>query len=168
MRLFIAFTLDEQVRETAWQAETWLKAHAERGSFPPKENLHLTAAFLGECSEAQTSDAVRLVSTFAFQPVSLHIDRFHTFGHGTWVLLGKAQDGESVVRRLRDGLSALSLPFDTKPFRPHLTIGRRVTFDGEPPRIDIATTLSRLVLFASSFEGGRRLYRPIAGCEARS
>jgi len=162
MRLFIAFPLDSQAVEQVFQWELWLKSQCRHGSFPPKENLHVTAAFLGECSPWQRAQAETFVSRFSFSPISVQFSSWERFHRDTYVLRSDTPEADKVANRLRQGLEALGLPFDRKPFRLHLTIGRHVTYQGQLPPLSISTTLSRLVLFSSAETQGRRLYTQLS------
>ncbi len=162
MRLFIAFPLDSQAAEKVFQWELWLKGQCSHGSFPPKENLHVTAAFLGECSPWQCTQAKKLVARFSFSPVSITFSRWECFHGDTYVLRSDAPEAEAVVARLRLGLEALGLPYDRKPFRPHLTLARHVAYQGQLPPLSISAMLSHLVLFSSVETQGRRLYTQLS------
>lgn len=162
MRLFIAFPLDGQAAEEAFQWELWLKGRCRQGSFPPKEHLHVTAAFLGECSPWQCTQAKEFVSQFSFFPIPIRFFRWECFHRDTYVLRSDAPEADMVVARLRQGLEALGLPFDRKPFQLHLTLGRHVAFQGQLPPLSISTTLSRLGLFSSTEMQGRRRYAQLS------
>lgn len=84
MRLFIAFPLDGQAAEEAFQWELWLKGRCRQGSFPPKEHLHVTAAFLGECSPWQCTQAKEFVSQFSFFPIPIRFFRWECFHRDTY------------------------------------------------------------------------------------
>jgi len=99
-------------------------------------DLHLTLAFLGEV------DAARLVEVFS--ALGLAAERFRDgrdasprlrlgggglFGDGRRTVLWTDVRGDAEVLRIlarltRDRLRRAGLPYDEKPFRPHLTIAR--------------------------------------------
>lgn len=162
MRLFLAFLLDPAGQEAAYRQELWLKQHARSGSFPPKKNLHVSAAFLGECDQVQCLQAKDLVSQIRFEPAPIRFFRWERFHGDTYVLRGQAPQARMVADKLRKDLQALDLPFDRKPFKAHLTVGRRVFLQEPLPPLAFSSTLTRLVLFESTVEAGVRCYRELS------
>jgi 2'-5' RNA ligase len=92
---------------------------------------HVTLAFLGEVPDEQAERAVealdRAGATAA--PVRLRIAGGGRFGKGRFTVLWVGLGGEvPVLRALAQSVTAqlrhARLPYDRKPFRPHLTIAR--------------------------------------------
>ncbi|MFI6227553.1 RNA 2',3'-cyclic phosphodiesterase [Micromonospora echinospora] len=97
-------------------------------------DAHLTVAFLGEVAEDRLP-AVRDALGRAVgpcrgpEPPRLRLGGGGRFGSGRrtvlWVdVLGEVERLGTLAGRIRDGLDAAGLPYDDRPFRPHLTIAR--------------------------------------------
>ena len=48
MRLFIAISLNDEIRNTLVKTQEYLSCHGIKGSISPQENLHMTLTFIGE------------------------------------------------------------------------------------------------------------------------
>lgn len=109
-------------------------------------NAHVTLAFLGEVPDDRLP-AVRDALGLAAQrcrdtgPLHLRLGRGGRFGQGRgtvlWVdVLGAVQPLHRLADQLRELLRDADLPYDDRPFQPHLTIARPGDrIDVEPDRI---------------------------------
>jgi 2'-5' RNA ligase len=133
MRLFIAVLLDDPVRSALRSVQDSLRARSVKGRFSSPENLHLTLAFLGELPgtalDLVKSCMDKAVSGFA-APLTLacsHLDRFsRREGDLYYAALFPLPALLQLHAQLIEALSGANLPYDPKPFRPHLTLGRNV------------------------------------------
>lgn len=91
--------------------------------------LHLTLAFVGDVPHEQVETLVRLVPTLRGEAFRLVLDRA-----GLWRHNGIAWAGPSILpvplvalrREAERVLDHAAIPFDRRPFRPHVTLARRV------------------------------------------
>ena len=120
------------------------------GRFLDRSTYHLTLAFLGDIDDAEASRAMDAldVACAGSAPVSLAPDGLGKFGRPTdaTLWLGIASDPalQALAERVREELTARDVPFDPKPFRPHITLGRRVRIPKKPlPPLAFKSTLSR-------------------------
>ena len=128
MRLFAAVPIP---RETAAQADRLLPDVAALRRVAP-ELMHVTLAFLGSVPDsavAAASDAVAdaAAGQRAFPVVLSAIGRFPATGAPRIVWIGAEEGAADLIRlaeRLRSALTRRQLPFDEKPFRPHVTLAR--------------------------------------------
>lgn len=99
-------------------------------------DLHLTLAFLGEVETARLAD-VRSVLGLAAQGFRddrdaspwLSLGGGGVFGDGRRTVLwtdvrGDVEALHALARLIRDRLRHVGLPYDDRPFRPHLTVAR--------------------------------------------
>ena len=67
MRLFIAINLSDAMKKALSAAQDEMYGKGVRGNFTPRENMHLTLAFIGEYPDKeQVMDALSSVSFSAF------------------------------------------------------------------------------------------------------
>jgi RNA 2',3'-cyclic 3'-phosphodiesterase len=127
-RLFFAAFPDRSLRQRieskALELEALEQAHPVR-----PENYHMTLAFIGEVSN-QRAAAVRAAGS-AVRAAAFEV-RFDAIEH--WpkaeVLVASASDAPAALlrlhRTLREVRGRLGLPDDPRPFRPHITLVRKV------------------------------------------
>ncbi len=126
MRLFIALSFEDSVLEMLTGFQEELRKQGVRGNYTPRENLHITLAFIGEYGNPE--DILDVMETVPFRPVEL---RFKGYQHYRDMYFAKIADNtglESYVRRLRRALAENDIPFDRKSFKPHITLVRKVSF----------------------------------------
>jgi 2'-5' RNA ligase len=165
VRLFVAaFPPPEVVADlTGALAGLAMARAAERGAvrLTPHEQWHLTLAFLGEVPDEQVPDARQAVAACAAatpEPLTLRIAGTGSFTAGraaggpggttvVWAgLHGDTAQLGALAERLRTGLRAAHLPFDPRPYRPHLTLAR---VPDRFPAADLAADLSQLQPYRS-------------------
>lgn len=144
-RLFFALWPDQAMREAMAQA-TRKAARASGGRPVPADNLHVTLAFLGSVPERrlpglveiarEAADALRSVSAGAGSSgVALELT-FEHIEHWRAAQLLCALPAEppapiaALARRLQDRLAEQGFAPDLKPFRPHVTLVRKVSRPG--------------------------------------
>lgn len=130
-RLFVALDLPEEVRRAlaAWGAEAGEASGGTLRAVPP-QNLHLTLAFLGAREEAEVPTIGAIVAAAAGATPHLSL------GAPLWlpprrpgVLTVEVDDHTGALSTLHASLiadlhaGAAFMP-ETRPFRPHITVGR--------------------------------------------
>lgn len=138
LRLFVAIRLgDDLKRELATVEQNLQNAaqnrHASRSvRWVAPENIHLTIKFLGKVDPAhvpQVTTALR-DSSSAFAPFSLQVKGLGCFPNTRrpsviWAgLEGDVPRVVELANRFEDVFDALGFPRETRPFSPHLTLGR--------------------------------------------
>lgn len=131
MRLFLAIMLDDALKDELCMIQKRLQIQGVKGRFTPRENMHLTLAFIGEYNDPEfVSDVLSKVS---LEPVRLVIDGFGSFGDTYWIGVKEDVGLANNVRRIRKALSDSSIPFDRKKFSPHMTIARKIEYQKHFP-----------------------------------
>jgi 2'-5' RNA ligase len=139
MRLFIAADLDDGAREAVSGAVARLCAEAERGrrgstrgvAWVDSRRLHLTLHFLGEIDEARLPRLEEALAP-AIEAVTPRIGLtgwgvFPPRGPARVIWLGVAAGAEalaSVHAELGRRLRSAGITPESRPFSPHLTVGR--------------------------------------------
>ena len=148
MRLFVAITLNDDIRNSLADLQDYLIHRGVRGNYTSLENLHLTLAFIGEYPDA--ADVLTAMDSVSFRPFPLKLDGIGSFNDLWWIGLSASEQLDAVVRRLRHALSDADIPFDRKRFSPHITLIRRAVYTGKgrfppvqvPPAEMLATRIS--------------------------
>jgi 2'-5' RNA ligase len=97
-----------------------------------RETWHVTLGFLGEVAEERLPDVHTAVGRAVDRwhvdgPPRLRLAGGGRFGRGRFTLLWVGVEGEALAglaRQVRRELKRARLPFDDKPFKPHLTVAR--------------------------------------------
>jgi len=166
MRLFIAVNLCDDTRSKLAVLRDELRSSSKRGNFTDKENMHITLAFLGECSEAQKDAAAKAMDMVRFNPFSLSVDRTGRFrrdgGDIWWAGVQNSNELSDVHADLISGLNAAGFGTERRRYDPHITLGREVITDAGPRKIEpFGETVSRIELMRSERINGKMVYTAI-------
>lgn len=169
MRAFVALELPQGFADDVAGMARRLALACE-GRFVRREAYHVTLAFLGEIDEAQVRGAMAALdeACAGVGPVPLRSEGLGTFGRPRDATLwaGVAADPALVALAagVRERLAAHGVPFEDKPFRAHVTLGRRVRIPrGELPQLAFPAPdeASRVTLFKSILEPEGARYKPL-------
>jgi 2'-5' RNA ligase len=94
------------------------------------DNLHLTLLFLGAVNVARLPQLCQLGGQVASQQAGFRVvlDQLGVFPQAKVAWIGPSQPPRQLLdleQALRTGVSALGLPLDERPYRPHLTLYRK-------------------------------------------
>ena len=94
------------------------------------DNLHLTVLFLGAVNEEQLPQLCQLGAKVASQQAGFRVvlDQLGVFPQAKVTWIGPSQAPCQLLdleQTLRAGVSALGLPLDERPYRPHLSLYRK-------------------------------------------
>ncbi|MEH1126331.1 RNA 2',3'-cyclic phosphodiesterase [Micromonospora sp. CPCC 206061] len=134
MRLFTAVYPTDEVADhlAACVAKLRVSRAAADGvntRLAPRNNWHVTLAFLGEVPDERLPAVEQALARVSSPPFEIKVAGGGRFGRGRFTVLWAALGGDlpaltGLSRSVRRELSRARLPFDRKPFRPHLTIAR--------------------------------------------
>lgn len=129
MRLFIAILFSQKIMDDLYGLEQELRRQSLRGSFPDKDNLHLTLAFLGETPPGRVEAVVQAMQASAGGSFPITIPEFGKFlkrGDALyWCGMKATEPLICLQAKLMRELKAAGFAPDDKPFSPHITIARR-------------------------------------------
>ncbi|MFO8061713.1 MAG: RNA 2',3'-cyclic phosphodiesterase [bacterium] len=130
-RLFIAFELpaDLKSRMRILQEKIMKETRAEGVRWVSPENMHITAAFLGQVKPGNIPKIKDAMSSMDFSPVDITLSRpgFFMKRGIPAILYMDVQNADELESRsidLRSHLADSAVHFDRKPFRAHITIAR--------------------------------------------
>ena len=135
MRLFIAINLSDAMRDALTAAQDEMYGKGIRGNFTPRENMHLTLAFIGEYPDKE--EVMDALSSVTFSAFSLSLSGLGCFRDLWWAGMYESVPLAAVARRIRRALAEHNIPFDRKRFSPHITLLRKAV--GTMPGIQIET-----------------------------
>ncbi len=176
MRLFVGIEFPGEIINELLKVQNQIRSQAKRGRFVPRENLHLTLQFLDEVPVQEIGPIEQALRKTAqcHGPFPLALKHVGSFGNGhsfrvVWV--GINGDTRSLTRLQKDisvSLAALGFPQETRPYRPHITLGRDVEIPGEvsfekygETMLDMQFSVSRFSLMESTVEKGKRIYNTL-------
>ena len=169
MRAFIALELPDDLRDEVACLARGL-ARSVEGRFVPFENYHLTLAFLGDVDEAHARGALAIDIRIAVRCAAPTLDPMGlgTFGRtrSTTLFLDirPSEPLAELARAVRAGLDERGIGYDPKPFRPHITLARRVRIPhGALPALVFPAPVraTRATLFKSTLTPEGALYKPL-------
>ena len=165
MRLFIAITLSDEMKDALIAAQNELFDRGVRGNFSSEENLHLTLAFIGDYPEA--GPVLDAMEELSFTPFELCLEGMGCFGELWWAGVRESAPLLSVVRRLRRALAEHEIPFDRKRFSPHVTLIRKAS--GKPGGVcipPVSMTVTAVSLMRSDRGRSGMIYTELGAREA--
>lgn len=124
-RLFFALWPDDRVRA---QLAAALPPVVD-GRPVRRDNLHLTLVFLGSVDKETQACAEQAASSAVCPPFELAFDAGGYFPRPQVVWIAPTQPPAALgmlVRALREALLPCGLDLDPRPYRPHLTLARKV------------------------------------------
>lgn len=123
-RLFLAIDLPGELRRKL----TTLDPRIPGLRWSPKGQLHLTLAFLGMVEPAVEEGLCRALAGIHAEPFTLTLRDVGTFGGPHPMIVWAGIDQEPLLKSLQFQISEiatkLKLTAATKPFHPHVTVGR--------------------------------------------
>ncbi len=131
MRFFIGIKLDDTARESI---DKFLKPFKKTGTplkFTKTENLHLTLKFIGDVTDSQYSQMEKLLTSASYDAgtFNMNLTGCGKFGRGGelsifWLGIEKNPAMESLYDTIEETLRRASVPRETRPFKPHITVAR--------------------------------------------
>lgn len=127
MRLFFALWPSEAVRTDIAAAADALPSDC--GRRVPNANLHATLEFIGNADEAMYKCLAEAADTVTVEPFDLNLSRFGYWPKPRMIWLGPHHmppELLALVFNLRAALADCGIAADSRPYRPHITLFRKV------------------------------------------
>ena len=139
MRLFVGLRPSEAFRRALSELQAQLQDAGIAAKYLDPSNLHMTLAFIGEWPE----NVVGILPSVE-QPFSITLSHIGLFREAKviWAGVKDSEPLNKLADSVRSNLSAAGVPFDPKPFVPHITLGRK-------PIVPAAFDLSEIVIPAA-------------------
>jgi 2'-5' RNA ligase len=131
MRIFVGIQLAEAVRESIAAELRPFKATANSIRWTESRNVHLTLKFIGEASAAKTEAIAQalLAAPIPVAPFKLKVRGFGKFpaGDDLHIIWAGVEDDpalQELFAAIEAALAPLGIARETRPFNPHITLGR--------------------------------------------
>ena len=122
MRLFVGLKPSDECRKALSDVQESLRGAGIIARYYEPSNLHMTLAFIGEWPENISAILPRVE-----QPFSVILSKTGVFPKARvlWAGAEHSQALDRLAQRVRENLAEQGIPFDPKPFVPHVTLGRK-------------------------------------------
>ncbi len=172
MRLFIAIECPDPVKRHVGDVSRAVHGCARSGTFARIDNLHVTLVFLGEVDEGRLPAITKVMNRVNVPVFDIEIGTLGRFkgnpGDIHWLEIKSGQALFRLVNQLRNQLVKTGFDIDRRPFKPHLTLGRRIVIADQKTYDDLANTIrpvsfqaTHIVLMESTRVDGRLTYLPL-------
>lgn len=161
-RLFFALWPDDGVRHALlhWQTKH-LTANVR---WQHRADLHLTLHFLGMVDAARLDALQAMGDGISSSPFELMLDQIGHWPRPRVLWCGPTSPPGELLdlhRLLGEGLAALGLPIETRPFRPHVTLARKVRSNPAAGSLVPISWSVREWVLVESRPGAVPLYQPL-------
>jgi 2'-5' RNA ligase len=126
LRLFFALWPHDHLRRRISQAAR-ASVHAAGGRPVPRENLHITLAFLGNVAESRLGQLKSLAAEIHAESFQVVLGRLGFFGRARSLWLGPTgpcPELSSLQHGLSQALGGAGWRLETRRFTPHMTLAR--------------------------------------------
>lgn len=122
MRIFVGLRPSDEFRAALSEVQLQLSCAGVTARYLDPSNFHMTLAFIGEWPEN-----VAGVLPAVDQPFLLRLSHIGLFPEAKVIWAGVKASNElgQLADRVRANLTEAGIPFDPKPFVPHITLGRK-------------------------------------------
>ncbi len=131
-RLFLAIKVPPEVKQELWKIEEAMQVQMlhSKVSWVEPENVHITLHFLGDVEEKRVLELKEQLAKHMYpEEFSLTLKKVGAFPHKKrprtlLVSTSLPTQALGLYKRSADVLVGLGLPVDTRPWTPHITLGR--------------------------------------------
>jgi len=175
-RTFIAVDTSAEIRKTLQQVQDHLKACDCNIKWVKPKNIHLTLKFLGDVNPKIIIDVQNVLNEIAsksehFVTELTQLGAFPSIHRPRILWAGLKDDNKNIVRLvtlLESKLGTIGFKKESKPFSPHITIGRirsprnlktltQELADYSIP-IDILQSIQKITLYKSTLTSSEPIY----------
>lgn len=133
MRSFLAINLTDEVIEHLADIQDQVKlTNRGKGTWSKPENFHMSLAFLDEITKDQADVLTRILTNqlSGAKPFNLVLDKLGYFGYENaatlWCSVKPDNNLKALVSSVYSAVRDSRIHFDSKPFKAHITLGRKI------------------------------------------
>ena len=173
MRLFVAVKFSPEIEKSLTDLQAKMKERGVTGNYTDNEKFHLTLAFIGEYDNPDK--VIKALNNVEFEPFEISLgETIGNFGDILWVGLKRNFKLMSLAESVRTALENEHIPFDRKPFKPHITVIRKAGIFSEQEKYikslkieNVKMTVEKFSLMHSQREHGKLIYTEIGNVKAK-
>ena len=173
MRLFVAVKFSPEIEKSLTDIQDKMKKNNITGNYTNCLNLHLTLAFIGEYNNP--NKVMKALGKVEFEPFEISLgETVGNFGDILWVGSKRNFKLMSLSESIRKSLENENIPFDRKPFKPHITVIRKARIFPEHEKYikslkieNVKMTVEKFSLMHSHRENGQLIYTEIGNIKAK-
>lgn len=128
IRVFFAIKPDAAALQQLFHLTNQLKSTCN-GKYIKTENIHLTLVFLGEVAIDQLDSIRSAMNSITAQSFNFSIDKIGYWKQNKIIVAKPSKcmpELLALVNNIQRTLSAIGLVFDSRTYKPHITLARRV------------------------------------------
>ncbi|TXR54865.1 RNA 2',3'-cyclic phosphodiesterase [Reinekea thalattae] len=133
MRLFFALSFDSATKKRITPFRDWVIKEADKGQFTRDANYHLTLEFLGEISDEKVPALIEIIHQLGPAPAELRVNRIDAFEKRNkqilWLGIEHNHPLMTLQTQLIQRLQQAGFETQDRPYRPHITLGRRIVLN---------------------------------------
>ena len=164
-RLFFALWPDEALRAEAASCAARLVPRGAGRALRP-DQLHITLVFLGAVSEARLPEVHAAAAAVEGAPIALELDQLEHWRRPQVLCLAASvvpPPLAALVEALRAALTERALPTESRPYRPHLTLARKIArFEPVAAVVALSWRANSFALVESRSDTAGSRYVPLA------
>lgn len=180
MRTFIAIPLTEQAHQELAQLQDKLRKSGADVKWVVPSKIHITLKFLGEIDDGQAARVKNLLDEIVkdHKPFYIHLAKIGAFPRISYprVVWAGIDEGyeecKALARSIEDAIEKLGFEKESRPFSPHLTLGRVRSSKNKTQLIaaiekekDFASqnkvSVNKIILFQSTLTPKGPIYTPL-------
>ena len=124
MRIFIGLQPSPAFRDALSALQGMLREAGVAGRWLDPSNLHMTLAFIGQWEDPEAVLSLLPAVEKPFPVVLSHIGVFQK-ADVLWAGTASSEALDELAERVRSRLLEAGIPFDPRPFVPHITLARK-------------------------------------------
>lgn len=152
----MAINFNNQIKDQIQDIITNIKSQSRQGKFVSNEHMHLTLEFLGEVSEDKIETIKNIMDKISTQAFSLQLCNLGYFqrseGNIYWIGIEENQNLLDTQSQIHNMLMKDGFELESRAYKPHLTIGRRVLMDDDFNPNKYLDTLEKLKINIDSID----------------
>ncbi len=172
MRLFIAINFSENEKNAIENIIKKIEKDSLQGRFVKNEHMHLTLEFIGDIPNEKVEIIKDAIEQITFEPFTMNLSELGYFkrreGNIYWLGIENNEVLFEVQRRLHEDLINRGFKLENRPYKPHITIGRKVKVreNFNPENLndeirEISIGVDEVDLMESEFKDGKLVYSVI-------
>lgn len=148
MRLFIALNFTDDFKSQVKDIVSKVKENSIQGTFVNQEHMHLTVEFLGEIPSTKVEIIKNVMKELKAESFTLKLTEIGYFkrreGNIYWLGIEKNNTLTNTQAILHKMLLDLGFELESREYKPHLTLGRKVKLKDDFNTGELNSTVKKM------------------------